>query len=122
MLAQIIDGKLKKGHPDRFQGPFTPGAEIIWLPDEFLGLLENKLEQDFVYPDDPRISMDTETLALVNSKTNDYHQKPLEIETLLPSWSEVESTLNSIANLAEAKVALKRIARVVYLLARKTLN
>ena len=38
----------------------------------------------------------------------------------LPSWSQVESDLDAISNLAEAKAALKKLARVVYWLAKDT--
>lgn len=40
------------------------------------------------------------------------------IETNLPSWTQVETALDGISNLAEAKTALKKIARVVYWLAK----
>ena len=40
------------------------------------------------------------------------------IETNLPSWSQVETALDNISTLAEAKAALKKIARVVYWLAK----
>ena len=36
----------------------------------------------------------------------------------LPSWSQVETALDNISTLAEAKAALKKIARVVYWLAK----
>jgi penicillin V acylase-like amidase (Ntn superfamily) len=41
-----------------------------------------------------------------------------EIEDNLPSWSQVETALDNISNLTEAKAALKKIARVVYYLAK----
>jgi hypothetical protein len=40
------------------------------------------------------------------------------IETNLPSWSQVETYLDGVSNLTEAKAALKKIARVVYWLAK----
>ena len=43
-----------------------------------------------------------------------------DIENALPSWSQVETYLDGLANLAEAKVALKKIARVVYWLAKNS--
>lgn len=38
----------------------------------------------------------------------------------LSSWAAVESTIDNIANLAEAKAFLKKLARVVYWLAKNT--
>jgi hypothetical protein len=35
----------------------------------------------------------------------------------LPSWDKVSTTVDNIANLADAKVFLKKLARVVYWLA-----
>ena len=46
------------------------------------------------------------------------HARYQIIEDNLPGWSQIESSLNGISNLAEAKIALKRIALVVYYLAK----
>jgi penicillin V acylase-like amidase (Ntn superfamily) len=48
-----------------------------------------------------------------------YAAKKKAIEDNLPSWEQVETSLDNISNLAEAKTALKKIARVVCLLAGK---
>jgi hypothetical protein len=40
--------------------------------------------------------------------------KRQSINDNLPSWSQVETALDNISNLTEAKAALKKIARVVY--------
>jgi hypothetical protein len=40
------------------------------------------------------------------------------IDDNLPSWSQVETALDNISNLAEAKAALKKIAKVVYWMAK----
>jgi hypothetical protein len=45
-----------------------------------------------------------------------------DIQTILPSWAQVEVYLDGLANLADAKAALKKIARVVYWLAKNTQN
>ena len=47
-----------------------------------------------------------------------YAAKKKAIDDNLPSWAQVETALDNISNLAEAKAALKKIARVVYLLAK----
>jgi hypothetical protein len=36
----------------------------------------------------------------------------------LPSWSQVDTAITNIANLADAKVFIKKLARVVYWLAK----
>lgn len=45
-------------------------------------------------------------------------QRRQAIDANLPSWSQVETALDNISNLAEAKAALKKITRVVYWLAK----
>lgn len=49
-----------------------------------------------------------------------YVAKKEAIDENLPSWSQVETALDNISNLAEAKTALKKIARVVYWLAKNS--
>jgi len=44
--------------------------------------------------------------------------KAQSITDNLPSWTQVSTAVDSISNLAEAKVFLKRLSRVVYWLAR----
>lgn len=44
--------------------------------------------------------------------------KQSAINTNLPSWSQVETALDGISNLAEAKAALKKISRIIYWLAK----
>ena len=41
-----------------------------------------------------------------------------DIDNSLPSWSQVETACNNIANLAEAKAFLKKLSRVVYWIAK----
>ncbi len=119
MFAAIKNGKMIKGLVQDFS-PGPVGSEIIWLPNQYLSLLDNKIDPDFVYPDDPRLTMDQAELDMVNEVNADRAQKVLDIQTNLPSWSQVESYLDGLANLAEAKIALKKIARVVYWLAKNT--
>ena len=47
-------------------------------------------------------------------------QKQSDIDANIPSWARVEAYLDGLANLAEAKVALKKIARVVYWIAKNS--
>jgi hypothetical protein len=42
------------------------------------------------------------------------------ISTNLPSWSAVDGAVTAISNLAEAKTFIRKLARVVYWLAKKT--
>ncbi len=116
MLAQIINGKFKKNHPDHLQGPFTPWADVVWLPEEFGALLENRLDPDFVYPDDPRTWADQATLDLINQKTAEWVQKNDILDNTFPSLTQALADIDAITNLAEAKVAMKRMVRVISML------
>jgi hypothetical protein len=60
------------------------------------------------------------TEKLTDDTANSEDAKLAEIDSLLPSWAQVESYLDGLANLADVKVALKKIARVVYRLAKHT--
>lgn len=44
----------------------------------------------------------------------DQQQKAQDIVDNLPSWNQVETAINNISSLAEAKAFLKKLARVVY--------
>jgi|WetSurMetagenome_2_1015567.scaffolds.fasta_scaffold00825_6 hypothetical protein len=119
MIGQIVNGKLRKIRSDNFTGPFLDGAEVVWLPDKYVSLL-NETPFTGVYPDDPRLTMSQAELDQVNEVNSDRVQKVSDIQNNLPSWTQVETYLDNLANLAEAKIALKKIARVVYWLAKNT--
>lgn len=46
-------------------------------------------------------------------------QRAADIATNLPSWAQVNTSIDNISNLAEAKVFIKKLARVVYWLVRE---
>lgn len=41
-------------------------------------------------------------------------QKQADINNILPSWNEVETAIDNIVNLADAKSFIKKLTRVVY--------
>ena len=43
-----------------------------------------------------------------------------DLDAHLPSWSQVSTSVDNIINLADAKVFLKKLSRVVYWLAKET--
>ena len=47
-------------------------------------------------------------------------QKKIDINTNLPDWITVGTVADNIANLADAKVFIKKLARVVYWLAKNS--
>lgn len=47
-------------------------------------------------------------------------QRQNDIDTILPSWNEVSTYLDGLTNLADAKVALKKLARVIYWLVKNS--
>ena len=62
------------------------------------------------YLDDQKVEADAQATE---------EEKAQRIALELPSWTQVENVINGISNLAEAKVVMLKIARVVYWLARK---
>ena len=53
-------------------------------------------------------------------KEADALQKIQDIIDNLPSWSAVENSINNISNMSQAKVVIKKLARIVYWLAKNT--
>lgn len=47
-------------------------------------------------------------------------QRATDISTNLPSWDQVSTACEDISNLAEAKLFLKRLSRVVYWMAKNS--
>lgn len=47
-------------------------------------------------------------------------QKLNDIVTNLPSWSQTDTAITAIGSLADAKVILKKLARVIYWLAKNS--
>ncbi len=46
--------------------------------------------------------------------------KDFDINTNLPTWSQVSNAIDNANNLSDAKVILKKLARVVYLMAKNS--
>lgn len=56
------------------------------------------------------------------TKETEILQRETDINTNLPTWQKVSGEIDGITSLAGAKVALKKIARVVYWLAKNQLE
>ena len=120
---------MEKGGVKRIDGaviPNDPGnadwlAYQVWLaqgniPDPMEIIEERadgwwKVEIDFY---GVRISE-----TMVKSKA-DQIQRQADIDTNLPSWNQVATAINNIANLADAKAILLKMARVEYWLAKNS--
>ena len=56
--------------------------------------------------------------AIIDQAAADAAQRDLDIVIKLPSWAQVETAVNNIANLTDAKAFLLKLSRVVYWLAK----
>ena len=56
--------------------------------------------------------------GVIAQREADQAQKAQDIIDNLPSWAQVETAVDNIANLADAKAFIKKLSRIVYWLAR----
>lgn len=100
-------------------------------------IVVRKLDKRIVFFTDKKISCIPHAVILAGGSSDDYEElevdhagyaqakacDPVEIKArafldILPSWAQVETAVDSISSLAEAKAFLKKLSRVVYWLAR----
>lgn len=105
----------------------SPDGKVVGIK-RFDGLCipidnENTDYQEFIkwnaeqlFPLDINI-IDAETVAAWEADVARRDAKIQSLSDNLPSWDKVSTTVDNIANLADAKVFLKKLARVVYWLA-----
>ena len=109
----------------------------IWLTDRLVSLAAFLEKLLIKYPDsdyklfpwgtlpDPesqKFHIATETICglepgditPMGQKKIDQAQKAQDIIDNLPSWVQVETTINNISNMAEAKAFLLKLSRIVY--------
>jgi len=83
---------------------------------------------DYVFTIDHDQGIATKTYQLVPKTQEELDeeariaQKLEDIITNLPTWSQVDTAITNIASLADAKVFLRKLSRVVYWLAKDTAN
>jgi hypothetical protein len=92
------------------------GSYAVPQPDKELTLLEDAPDQESKWdgawiPDPDIVNARLAEEARIAAKAQDF------LDNLL-SWSQVDTAITNIANLADAKVFIKKLARVVYWLAK----
>lgn len=97
---------------------------LVKYPDHGLKLLP----ADTPVPDPEAVKFNWQTLEFLPLDPADKTPKMLEEEAKaqrdqdiidnLPSWSQVQTTISNISDLADAKVFLEKLTRVVYWLAK----
>ena len=81
-------------------GYLETDIEVKWVTDaEYQSILDN----------------DPDTIAAKAAREALQAAKQQALVDGLPSWSQVDTTINNIANLADAKAFIKKLSRVVYL-------
>jgi hypothetical protein len=99
---------------------------VLDTPKPSMTRTQKAVEQAPVYTDAWRQTWsvvdlkDTELAAVLEQIASEEAeaQKEQAIIDNLPSWSQVSGAVDAISNLAEAKVFLKNLARIVYWLAK----
>lgn len=93
------------------------GSYAVPQPDKELTLLEeapneeSKLDGEKWVPDQEKIDIRLAGEVQIVAKATAF-------ESNLPSWAQVATAVDDISSLAEAKAFLKKLARVVYWLAK----
>lgn len=92
----------------------TEEIKQIPLTDEETAIANiNKESWDIIEAE--RIAAEQAEAELLAAKTQSFNEN-------LPSWIAVETAVDNIANLADAKSFLKKLARVVYWLAKDSIE
>ena len=123
MKAIIKNNIVLAKHSDE-QIIFYPGCTVKLLPNDFKRTVaiqrkfKGKTFDSFdVAPGDPDPFLD-----LDQTTADTYNKRQIDLEANIPSWSAVASAVDNISNLAEAKIVLKKLARIVYWLAKNQAN
>jgi len=95
------------------------GLDIHWMSEEYDTPENNAIVADVIanYTTLEAAYL-AEQQAIADAEEARQAAKAQAIIDNLPSWSEVEATIGNIANLANAKVFIAKLARVVYWLAK----
>ena len=117
------------GHVDPDQPPdgSTLAERLVALKIKYPDA-DYKLFPPGVLPDSKAVKFDIATETLIPFEPGDITpkaqekldqaQKEQDIINNLPSWAQVETAVDNIANLADAKVFIKKLSRIVYWLAK----
>lgn len=98
--------------------PNQPFHAVVEAPPANIN--NNWIQQWSVVPLDGAELEEAERIAQETAAMNAYIQaKNTAIGDNLPSWDSVQGAIDGIGNLEEAKTFLKKLSRVVYLLAKR---
>lgn len=96
----------------------NPQAQFVVWNNDYSRIVWNKKHTGLK----PTLAQCENVAAVVDAIIADREGKPdrilAEIQTNLPTWTQVSTAVDNISNLAEAKVFIKKLSRVVYLLAK----
>ena len=117
------------GHVDPDQPPdgSTLAERLVALKIKYPDA-DYKLFPPGVLPDSKAVKFDIATETLIPFEPGDITpkaqeklgqaQKAQDIIANLPSWAQVETVIDNIANPADAKAFIKKLSRIVYWLAK----
>ncbi len=71
-----------------------------------------------IYLEDDEVHTLLNSLPEVLAREQITQQRNQDLEVNLPSWAQVQTAVNNITNLAEAKAFILKLSRVVYWLAK----
>lgn len=89
-------------------------GKAYWLPDGTKYLIQ-KIGEEF-----PQGALDTKPIIPPTKEELLLEQRLMDIDDNLPSWATVNDEISSISNMEDAKAVLRKIARVVYWMAKNS--
>ena len=103
----------KRIPPEQFQ---LHGLDIHWMSEDYDNVENNTIVSDVInnYPV-LEIAYLTEQQTIKDAQEALQAAKQRALVDNLPSWTQVDTAINNIANLADAKAFIKKLTRVVYL-------
>lgn len=107
---QVRGDKVVFFDPDKNNKPCTASNESPYDTPENRAIVEDVIKN--------YASLKAAHLAKQQAIADAKLAKTQEIIDSLPAWNTVSAAVDNIANLADAKVFIKKLARVVYILAR----
>jgi len=104
----------KRIDPEKYQ---VRGTDVFWLQTPTSEDLDNAVYVTDNYEALAEAYLAEESAAQAATQAN-AEAKAQAIITNLPTWAQVSTVVDNISNLAEAKVFIKKLARIVYWLAK----
>lgn len=115
-MAQVADGSTLKEHLSALLTKY-PDAGYKLYPN---GLLPDPEAVKYDQATEKLVSLDHGDITPIAQAVLDQAQKEADLNANMPSWAQVQDTINNISSLEDAKAYLLKLSRIVYWNTRNT--